>query len=74
MILSRRKAHLFSSITLAVLLPLLFVLGLLLRPNYSPINTDVEALFSSADSPQITANQTELTVQGSNPIAAFLAK
>ncbi|MEA5467092.1 hypothetical protein [Leptothoe sp. PORK10 BA2] len=62
MLISRRKAHLWSSIVLAIVLPLLFIVGVLFRPVYGPVSEPAEALFQQA----------ELPATQENLIAAFL--
>lgn len=45
MILSRRQTHLLSSLTLAVLLPLIFCLGVIFRPIYPAVDASANILF-----------------------------
>lgn len=45
MIIDRRKAHLSSFIILVVLLPLIFFIGVILRPEYLKVNNqDIQAI------------------------------
>lgn len=69
MIISRRKIHLYASIALAVILPIIFIAGICFRPTYATVTEDTETLLSRSviDQPQANNNQ-------ENPITAFLAK
>lgn len=70
MIRSRRKLHLFSSVALAVLLPIIFIAGLLFRPAYSTVTSDTEKLLSqSVENVSIVQSQPQ---SDENPVAAFL--
>ncbi len=49
MILSRRQVHFYGFVGLGVILPIVFIAGLALRPNYDMQNTDgVTDLFAQA--------------------------
>lgn len=72
MIISRRKLHLFSSIVLAVLLPIIFVAGLLFRPTYTTITPDTEKLLSKSTENGLMAQPQQQNSSELNPIAAFL--
>ncbi|MEM1239521.1 MAG: hypothetical protein AAGI45_06765 [Cyanobacteria bacterium P01_H01_bin.26] len=68
MIISRRKIHLVSSIALAVVLPIVFIAGLLLRPTYDTVTPATEQLLSRSTERRTTA-QPQVSA---NPISAFL--
>lgn len=42
MILARRQAHFFSFVILAILIPLCFSAGILLRPSYNPVDDSAQ--------------------------------
>ena len=70
MIISRRKLHLVSSIALAIILPIIFVAGLIFRPSYDTISPATEQLLSYSDhrsGHRITQSQ-----DSTNSIATFL--
>ncbi|MEM9163923.1 MAG: hypothetical protein AAGC54_12750 [Cyanobacteria bacterium P01_F01_bin.4] len=73
MILSRRKAHLVYFVVLAILLPILFVAGIVFRPVYGPSGVDAEALFSQSGH-GVFARQHELNTIEQNQISAFLQR
>ncbi|MBE9070876.1 hypothetical protein IQ260_30015 [Leptolyngbya cf. ectocarpi LEGE 11479] len=72
MIISRRKLHLFSSIALAVLLPIIFIAGLLFRPTYATVTPDTEKLLSQDAASGLTVQPQQQNSSELNPIAAFL--
>ncbi|NEP48610.1 MAG: hypothetical protein F6K65_07145 [Moorea sp. SIO3C2] len=48
MILARRKTHFYSFVVLAVVLPVCFLAGILLRPSYEPVDVATNNLFTQA--------------------------
>ena len=70
MIISRRKVHLFTSIALAVILPIIFVASLVFRPTYATVTPDTDQLLSQVKEPGAVAELQDASAQ--NPIAAFL--
>ncbi len=48
MILSRRQAHFYSFVILAVLIPICFVAGIWLRPSYNAVGESATELFYQA--------------------------
>ncbi|NEQ79864.1 MAG: hypothetical protein F6K26_06245 [Moorea sp. SIO2I5] len=48
MILARRKTHFYSFVVLAVVLPVCFLSGILLRPSYEPVDVATNNLFTQA--------------------------
>lgn len=53
MILSRRQVHLYANVALAVLLPICFLAGLLLRPNYDVVDNSADELFQRSAQSQV---------------------
>lgn len=49
MILSRRKVHFYASLTLACVLPLIFLAGLIFRPKVPTVGEAADELFAIAD-------------------------
>lgn len=74
MIISRRKVHLFSSIALAVLLPIIFVASLVFRPTYATVTPDTDQLLSQASDPAMVAQSQSQDASTQNPIAVFLGQ
>lgn len=72
MIISRRKAHLFTSIALAVILPIIFLAGIFFRPTYATVTPDTEQLFSHPGENNLLAQPHQPISADANPIAAFL--
>ncbi|EKV03048.1 hypothetical protein Lepto7375DRAFT_5323 [Leptolyngbya sp. PCC 7375] len=72
MIISRRKIHLFSSIALAIMMPIIFIAGLLFRPTYATVTPDTEQLLSQTKEQKIVVQPLKKTGSDQNPIAAFL--
>ncbi|NEQ50945.1 MAG: hypothetical protein F6K11_12560 [Leptolyngbya sp. SIO3F4] len=72
MIISRRKAHLFVSIALAVVLPIIFLAGIFFRPTYATVTPDTEQLFSHSGENNMLAQPQKPTSADDNPIATFL--
>lgn len=70
MIISRRKLHLFSSIALAILLPIIFIAGIAFRPTYATVTPDTEELLNQAIANDLIPEQQKSTEV--NPISAFL--
>lgn len=70
MIISRRKLHLFSSIALAILLPIIFIAGIVFRPTYATVTPDTEELLSQATANGLIPGQQKSAEV--NPISAFL--
>lgn len=70
MILSRRKIHLFSSIGLAIILPIIFIVGILCRPTYKTVTSDTDQLLSDLTNHKIIAHPSNATTK--DPITAFL--
>jgi len=71
-IISRRKVHLLASIALAVVLPIIFIAGLVFRPTYATVTPATDQLVSQSHNEAATA---EFHLQHSshqNPITAFL--
>lgn len=73
MILSRRKAHLVYFVVLAILLPILFIAGVVLRPVYGPSGADIDSLFSQVKK-AVFANQVKRAETGQNPVSVFLKR
>ena len=59
MILSRRKAHLVSFLTLAVLLPITFLAGIIFRPQFTAVDESADSLFEKAVEDENTLKTTE---------------
>ncbi|MGD1854588.1 MAG: hypothetical protein ACFB2W_10080 [Leptolyngbyaceae cyanobacterium] len=72
MIISRRKVHLFSSIALAIIMPIIFIAGILWRPTYATVTPDTDQLLSHSASHTIIAQPSTQDIPEQNPIAAFL--
>ena len=54
-ILARRKAHFYSSIVLACLLPIVFLVGVFLQPQVAEVGDSTEALFASSGAASVNA-------------------
>ncbi|MEM8612194.1 MAG: hypothetical protein AAGF93_09270 [Cyanobacteria bacterium P01_H01_bin.105] len=72
MIISRRKIHFFSSIALAIVMPIIFIAGLLFRPTYATVTPDTDQLLSQSVDQKIVAQPWKQAPSDQNPIAAFL--
>lgn len=51
MIIERRQVHFYSFMVLAILLPLIFIAGLLFRPTYTAVDQAANPLFATAGFP-----------------------
>jgi hypothetical protein len=69
MIFSRRKAHFFSFIALACLLPLVFLVGVFFRPTFIPADPSTAPLFALAGFPDAQTLALGETI-GSNSLQA----
>ena len=72
MIISRRKIHLFSSIVLAIMMPIIFIAGILLRPTDATVIPDTDQLLSHTKERKIVVQPLKKTVSDQNPITVFL--
>ena len=54
-ILARRRAHFYSSIVLACLLPILFFIGVCFQPQVSTVGEPTAALFASSGAASVNA-------------------
>ena len=72
MIISRRKVHLFTSIALAIVLPIIFIAGLVFRPTYATVTPATDQLLSQSHDPTLTAQPHLQNSSHQNPITAFL--
>lgn len=68
MIISRRKIHLFSSIALAIIMPIIFIVGLLFRPTYATVTPETEQLLSHTKEQKIVVQPLKKTESDQNPI------
>jgi hypothetical protein len=71
-IISRRKIHLFSSIALAIIMPIIFIAGILLRPTYATVTPETDQLLSRSTAPTTMAAPLKSNTSDQNSIAAFL--
>lgn len=74
MIISRRKIHLYASIALAVILPIIFIAGIVFRPTYATVTDDTGKLLSQDLGKSVIAQPQQTNNHQENPIAAFLAE
>ena len=72
MIISRRKVHLLASIALAVVLPIIFIAGLVFRPTYATVTLATDQLVSQSHNAAATAEAPPQHSSHQNPITAFL--
>lgn len=72
MIISRRKVHLFTSIALAIVLPIIFIAGLVFRPTYATVTPATDQLVSQSHNPATTAQSHPQNSSHQNPITTFL--
>ncbi len=72
MIISRRKIHLFSSIALAIMMPIIFIAGILFRPAYTTITADTDQLMSYSTGHTIVTQPWNQSAFGQDPISSLL--
>ncbi|MEL6334205.1 MAG: hypothetical protein AAFQ76_16625 [Cyanobacteria bacterium J06626_26] len=72
MIISRRKVHLLASIALAIILPIIFIAGLVFRPTYATVTPATDQLVSQSHNSMATAQPHSQHSSYDNPITVFL--
>ncbi|MBX2862430.1 MAG: hypothetical protein KTR27_02670 [Leptolyngbyaceae cyanobacterium MAG.088] len=72
MIISRRKLHLFSSIALAIIMPIIFIAGLLFRPTYATVTPDTDQLLSQSLQTNVVLPPSTSNAPHQNSMTAFL--